>query len=62
VLFASLIPVGVLLGVHGLLRNTTLETVVEKTPWPVRALALFAMLLALLLFPGVDRAFIYFQF
>jgi alginate O-acetyltransferase complex protein AlgI len=62
VLFASLIPVGVLLGVHGLLRNTTLETVVEKTPWPVRALALFAMLVALLLFPGVDRAFIYFQF
>ena len=62
ILLASLIPVGGLLLVHALLRNTTLENVVERTAWPLRTLALVAMLLALLLFPGVDRAFIYFQF
>jgi alginate O-acetyltransferase complex protein AlgI len=62
VLVASLIPVTGLLLVHALLRDTTLETVVERTAWPLRTLALVVMLLALLLFPGVDRAFIYFQF
>jgi hypothetical protein len=56
------VPIVCLLAVHRLLRDTTLETVVERTAWPVRAFALFAMLLSLLLFPGIDRAFIYFQF
>ncbi len=59
---ASLIPVSGLLLVHALLRNTSLENAVERTPWQLRTLALVAMLLSLLLFPGVDRAFIYFQF
>jgi alginate O-acetyltransferase complex protein AlgI len=62
VLLASLIPVAGLLLVHALLRDTTLEQVVERAAWPIRTLALVAMLLSLLLFPGVDRAFIYFQF
>ncbi len=61
-LLAALIPVGVLLLVHAALRDTTLETVVERTPWPARTAALLAMLLALVLFSGIDRAFIYFQF
>ena len=58
----ALIPLGVLLASHWALRDTTLEDVVERTPWPVRSLALAAMILSLLMFPGVDRAFIYFQF
>ena len=56
------VPVALLLVVHGLLRDTTLERAVERTPWPARAAVLSLMLLSLLLFPGVDRAFIYFQF
>jgi alginate O-acetyltransferase complex protein AlgI len=62
VLLWSIIPVGLLFAIHWLLRGTTLEAVVERTPWPIRAAALTAMLLSLVLFPGVDRAFIYFQF
>ena len=58
----ALIPLGALLAVHWLLRDTSLEALVERTPWPARALALAAMILALFLFPGIDRAFIYFQF
>jgi alginate O-acetyltransferase complex protein AlgI len=61
-LVAALIPVGVLVLVHAALRDTTLENVVERTPWPARTAALLAMLLSLVLFSGLDRAFIYFQF
>jgi len=59
---AAILPVVLLLAVHWSLRDTTLEAVVEKTSVPVRVAALSAMLLSLVLFPGVDRAFIYFQF
>ncbi len=58
----SLIPVGFLFVFHYLLRGTTLEAVVDRTAWPIRTAALTAMMLCLVLFPGVDRAFIYFQF
>ena len=51
-----------LLAGHWLLRDTTLEDAVAKTPWWVRALALGGILISLLLTPGDDRAFIYFQF
>ncbi len=61
VMFA-LAPVSLLLAVHWLMRDTTLETVVERTSWPVRTALLSAMTLSLLLFSGVERAFIYFQF
>lgn len=44
------------------LRNTRLEFVVNRFSWPVRALALAALLIALILSPVHDRAFIYFQF
>ncbi len=57
-----LIPVGFLLAAHAAMRTTTIEQVVDRTPWPVRALVLTAMVVSLFLFPGVDRAFIYFQF
>jgi alginate O-acetyltransferase complex protein AlgI len=61
-LLAALIPVGALVLVHAALRDTTLETVVERASWPARTAALLAMLLSLVLFSGIDRAFIYFQF
>ena len=59
---AVLVPITLLLLTHWLLRDTTLETVVERTAWPIRVAALTAMILCLVLFPGIDRAFIYFQF
>jgi alginate O-acetyltransferase complex protein AlgI len=59
---AALVPIALLLAVHWQLRDTTLEVVVERTSVPVRVAALVAMIMCLVLFPGVDRAFIYFQF
>jgi alginate O-acetyltransferase complex protein AlgI len=47
---------------HALFRNTTFEAVVAKTPWWARAAVLFTLLMSLVLMPGTDRAFIYFQF
>jgi alginate O-acetyltransferase complex protein AlgI len=58
----SLVPVAGLLAAHAAMRTTTIESVVERTAWPLRALVLTLMILALFFFPGVDRAFIYFQF
>ncbi|MGE0395369.1 MAG: MBOAT family protein [Kofleriaceae bacterium] len=58
----GVVPVAILVLVHWAMRDTTLEAVVERTSWPVRTALLSAMLLAILMFPGVERAFIYFQF
>jgi alginate O-acetyltransferase complex protein AlgI len=58
----ALVPVVALVGAHAAMRSTTIEAVVERTPWPVRAFALILIVVALFLFPGEDRAFIYFQF
>lgn len=52
----------VLLGVHWGMRNRSIEELAERTPWWLRGLALGAMLVALVLMQGEDRAFIYFQF
>jgi len=57
-----LIPVGLLLLAQWLLRDTTLERVVTRAPIALRVAALSAMIFSLALFPGTDRAFIYFQF
>ena len=54
--------VAALVATHWLLRDTTLPRVVQRLPWPVIAVALGVMLAALVLTPGEDRAFIYFQF
>jgi alginate O-acetyltransferase complex protein AlgI len=59
---AALIPIALLIAAHWAMRDTTLESVVARTSVPLRVTALSAMLLSLVLFPGVDRAFIYFQF
>jgi hypothetical protein len=47
---------------HAALRDTTIEAVAERAPLSLRAAVLTALVLSLFLFPGFDRAFIYFQF
>lgn len=52
----------VLLGSHWLLKDSSLEQLAERTPPWARVLALGLMVILLVLVPGDDRAFIYFQF
>ena len=52
----------IILAMHWVMREKTLEDVASRSPWWLRSAALSAMLLAILLTPGQDRAFIYFQF
>ena len=47
---------------HVLLRERSFEDVVERTPWPVRAGVIAALVISIVLMQGKDRAFIYFQF
>ena len=54
--------VAAILIVHGLIRNSSLEAVVQRCPWWARSAALAGMLVAITTMPGEDRAFIYFQF
>ena len=51
-----------LLSGHFVLRDGSIEEVVNKMPWQLRAAALSFMLIAISLTKGDDRAFIYFQF
>jgi D-alanyl-lipoteichoic acid acyltransferase DltB (MBOAT superfamily) len=51
-----------ILSISWILRERSLAELVERIPWPVRSAALAAMMLALILMQGQDRAFIYFQF
>ena len=48
--------------INHLMRNTTLEQAAARCPWPVRSVLLAAMLIAIVLTQGEDRAFVYFQF
>jgi hypothetical protein len=57
----ALVTLG-LLGAHWWLRDTSLEARWQALPWWGRSLVLTVLLLALVLVPGDDRAFIYFQF
>jgi alginate O-acetyltransferase complex protein AlgI len=52
----------VFLAIHWTLRDSTLQRVVEATPWWLRGVGLAAAIGCLVLAPGDDRAFIYFQF
>ena len=54
--------IGALLAVHGLMRDRDFEQTARSLPWPLAGLILAAMLLAILLSPGEERAFIYFEF
>jgi alginate O-acetyltransferase complex protein AlgI len=47
---------------HWASRARPLEQFVDRAPWLVRGLALAAMVVAIVLMQGPDRAFIYFQF
>ena len=51
-----------LLAVHWALRDRGFEQTARDLSWPVAGLILAAMLVALLLSPGEERAFIYFEF
>jgi hypothetical protein len=51
-----------MLGTHWLMRDTTVEAVAKQVPWWGRSCALSLLLIALVLAPGDNRAFIYFQF
>jgi D-alanyl-lipoteichoic acid acyltransferase DltB (MBOAT superfamily) len=47
---------------HWLLRDHDIRNWLNALPWPVRSFMLAGMLLAIILTPGDNRAFIYFQF
>jgi len=57
-----LVTISCMLAGQWWLRDSSLEQMTARTPWWLRALVLGALLLALLLSPGENRAFIYFQF
>jgi alginate O-acetyltransferase complex protein AlgI len=60
VFVATVIPL--MLVVHWLMRDRSLETVVRKTPWWLTATAWAGMLFAVIATQGSGDAFIYFQF
>ena len=47
---------------HGLMRHSSLEALVNRMPWVLRAVIMAAIVITLAMVPGDDRAFIYFQF
>ena len=57
-----LIIMGWLLLSHWILRDSSERQIWARMPWWLRSLVLAALLSALALNPGEDRAFIYFQF
>ncbi|NOR68919.1 MAG: MBOAT family protein [Methylomarinum sp.] len=57
-----IIVMSLLLTTHWLMRNKSLELLAKQTPWPVRSCVLALMFTIILMMPGEDRAFIYFQF
>lgn len=58
----SLVVVGLILVVHWLMRDKTLEEVADRTPSWILSLIIGLMIVAIATAPGEDRAFIYFQF
>jgi alginate O-acetyltransferase complex protein AlgI len=51
-----------LLATHWFMRNRSFESVFRGLSWPVAGLILGAMLAAIVLSPGEERDFIYFEF
>ena len=56
------VPIFGILIIHGLMRERRIEDVVSRTPWPVTAVVVGAMLFAIAITQGSNDAFIYFQF
>ena len=61
-LVRSIAPTSCIVIAHWFLRNRTLEDVAEQMPAWLLSVLLAAMIIAILMMPGEDRAFIYFQF
>ncbi len=51
-----------LLTTHWILRNSSLEAAFSKLPWWVHSLILSVLIIVILLTPGENRSYIYFQF
>lgn len=51
-----------LLGTHWFMRNKEFGSAIKQLPWPAIAAILAAMLIAIVLSPGEERDFIYFEF
>ncbi|NQT14215.1 MAG: MBOAT family protein [Planctomycetes bacterium] len=60
--YLALGVVGCVVLFHQLLRDSSIEALVERAPWWLRSVAIAAMLFCIATMPGEDRAFIYFQF
>lgn len=54
--------IAALLGTHWFMRNREFGSAIKRLPWPAIGLILGAMLIAILLSPGEERDFIYFEF
>jgi len=54
--------IAALLGTHWFMRNREFGSALKQLPWPTIAFILGAMLIAILLSPGEERDFIYFEF
>ena len=52
----------VILASHWIMRERSLQHILEQMPWWVRSLVIAGMLIAIVTCSGEDRAFIYFQF
>ncbi len=61
-LLRAVTPTGCIFIVHWLLRDRTLEEAVARIPMWLVSIILAMMIVAILMMPGEDRAFIYFQF
>jgi len=53
---------GVILLTHFFMRKRSMERLVIKAPWAVRSLILSIMLFFIIVFPGTNASFLYFQF
>ena len=54
--------IAALLGTHWFMRNREFGSMLKRLPWPAIGMILAAMLIAILLSPGEERDFIYFEF
>ncbi len=57
-----ILTIAALLAAHRFMHDRDLGTVIKRLPWPMIGLMLAAMLIAILLSPGEERDFIYFEF
>ncbi|MEW6355233.1 MAG: MBOAT family O-acyltransferase [Planctomycetota bacterium] len=51
-----------MLGIHWVMRDSSLEEIANRCPWWLKGLILAGLMIAIMTVSGEDRAFIYFQF